>query len=298
MSSRFLACLNKKLVHPPKFITDSNCLVYEAIVGSHAYGCKTDASDEDIYGIVVPPRAYCLPWTAGIISGFGHNPYQFDQYHQPHIREESSGKEWDFTLYNIIRYFHLCFGNNPNMLDSLFVPEHCITHITKIGLIIRDSRKLFLSKLCVPTFRGYSISQMKKMESKQAEGKRVKLIEKYGFDTKFAMNLVRLMFQVEQILLEGDMDLQRNSQTLIAIRNGQWSIEKVKDVFYAKDSEIEGLVLKSSLRAKPDETKIKDILMECLEVHYGKVADRIIIEDTATQSLKQIIEIAQRGLAV
>jgi hypothetical protein len=58
--------------------------------------------------------------------------------------------------------------NNPNMLDSLFVPRRCVLHSTKIGEMVRNDRQLFLSKKCFHSFSGYAYSQLKKLQSKAA----------------------------------------------------------------------------------------------------------------------------------
>jgi hypothetical protein len=56
--------------------------------------------------------------------------------------------------------------NNPNMIDSLFTPHDCVRHITKIGQMVRDSRKLFLHKGSWHKFRGYSYSNLAKLSTK------------------------------------------------------------------------------------------------------------------------------------
>ncbi len=294
MSSRLLNCKKNGLIKLPKSVEDSNCLVYECIMGSIAYGCATDTSDEDIYGIAIPPKHYIFSHLKGIIPGFGQNPYVFEEFMQHHVEDTGAEKKYDFTIFNIIKYFNLLYGCNPNIIDSIFVPQNCITHITQIGQLLRDNRHMFLSKLCIPKLRGYAISQFKKMENKEPVGKRLATVEKYGFDVKFASHTLRLLFQAEQILLEKDLDLTRNSQTLLAIKTGKWSMEKVKDIFDAKDKEIESLVLKSDLPAKPDESKVRDLLLECLEMHYGKISDKVIVEDSAKIALRQIAEIAEK----
>lgn len=294
MSSRLIYCANKNLCTPPKWLKDT--LIYEAITGSHSYGCNISGSDEDVIGICIPPRKFVLPWSEGIIPGFQDNPYKFEQYEGKKIACKDSGKEWDITVYNIIKFFNLAYENNPNFLDYLFVPQTCITMMTQAGQLIRDNRKLFLSKLCIPKFRNYSRSQIGKMENKNPIGKRKELVDKFGFDVKYAGHLIRLILQCEQILIEEDLDLVRNSQTLKGIRSGEWSKERVLDFYYAKEAEIENSILKSTLRAKPDEVRIKELLLECLEIQYGKITDKIIIESPAVETLKQIHALAGKIL--
>jgi hypothetical protein len=59
--------------------------------------------------------------------------------------------------------------NNPNMLDSLFVPTQCILHSTSVGNYVRDNRKLFLSKAVYHKYRGYAHSNLSKCKTKYHE---------------------------------------------------------------------------------------------------------------------------------
>lgn len=281
----------RNLVHPNDAVLKGT-YVYEVIMGSRAYGCYRQDSDYDMYGIVIPQLQYVFPHRAGIIHGFGHNPYQFEQFRQEKILDND--KEYSFNVYSIVRMFDLLLGCNPNIIEVLFVPQEAITHITTIGHKIRNSRHLFLSKLYVEKMRSYSISQMKKAENRNPTGKREELVNKFGFDTKSAQNLIRLAYQTEQVLLEGDLTLNRHAKTLLAIRNGEWSLDKIKGIFDEKNEHIEGLILKSELRAKPDENVIKNLLLECLEIQYGKLTNEVTVYNSSQEDLKKIYEIAKK----
>ena len=148
---------------------------YETIMGSHAYGVadtsvKSKVPDFDVYGFAIPPKELIFPHLAGHIPGFGPEPPNFEQFQKHHMFEEDAlggiGKEWDLQIFNIVKFFELCRENNPNMIDSLYTPENCVIHCTRIGRMVRDSRRLFLSKESWKKFRGYAQSQLKKMNDK------------------------------------------------------------------------------------------------------------------------------------
>jgi hypothetical protein len=101
-----------------------------------------------------------FPHTAGIISGFGSQGEVFEQWQEHHIKSPDGKKEYDFTVYNIVKYFQLCMQNNPNMLDSLFTPDNCVIHATPISKLVRDNRKMFLHKGSWHKYKGYAFSQM------------------------------------------------------------------------------------------------------------------------------------------
>jgi predicted nucleotidyltransferase len=154
----------KELIHPPQWLPN-NC-VYLVQMGSVAYGVSNDNSDIDVYGYCIPPKDMVFPHLAGEILGFGRKKKRFEQWQEHHIEDKESRKEYDFSVYGIVKYFSLVMENNPNMIDSLFVPQRCIIHNTMIGEMVRERRKIFLHKGCFHKFKGYAFSQASKMKSK------------------------------------------------------------------------------------------------------------------------------------
>jgi len=267
-------------------------------MGSVAYGVSSDASDMDIYGFCIPPKDIIFPHLRGEIPGFSKPGSSFEQFQQHHIYDQTAcggkGREYDITIYSIIKYFRLCMENNPNMIDSLFVPRRCILYSTQTGELVRENRHLFLHKGAWHKFKGYAFSQVHKMNTKQPIGKRKKIIEQFGYDVKFAYHVVRLLNEVEQILTEHDLDLEKNREQLKAIRRGEWSSEKVEEYFASKERELESLYTSSKLPPIPRETEIQDLLLNCLEHHYGSLEACIVREDAAIKALKDIDNILDR----
>jgi predicted nucleotidyltransferase len=238
----------KKLIHPPKWLSD-NC-AYLTVMGSQAYGVGTDDSDVDVYGVTIPPKNEVFPHLKGEILGFGRQIQRFEQWQEHHIIDTDKKKQYDFQVYNIVKYFHLCMENNPNMIDSLFTPRRCVIHITSLGNHIRDNRKIFLHKGSWYKFKGYAYSQMHKIDTKSnaSSPKRDESIKKFVYDVKFAYHLVRLLNEVEQIMVEHDLDLERNREQLKNIRRGEWSLEQVKDYFQSKERALEEVYANSTLK--------------------------------------------------
>lgn len=335
--SSTIQMLNKKgLITPPNWLPDN--VMYETVMGSISYGVSGDNSDIDIYGFCIPRKNVIFPHYDGVIYGFDKNYEKFEQFQQHHVKD--NGKEYDMSIYNIVKYFSLCSENNPNMLDSLFTPRRCVLHSTKVGEMVRENRKLFLHKGCFYKFKGYAYSQINKMKSKEirnwidfcnkhcfeldteideietafnngrltkeefenskkiikrieTSGKRSKRmysIQEYGYDTKFAYHLVRLLLECEQILTEGDLDLERNREQLKSIRKGKWEEERVLKFFEEKELELEKLYNSSKvIPYKPDIPKIKQLLIDCLEEHYGNLGNLIKKDDSVyINTLKEI----------
>jgi predicted nucleotidyltransferase len=261
------------LINPPSWMI--NNMQYLTVVGSEAFGVTSGDSDTDMYGFCIPSKHLVFPHLAGEVFGFGRQPQRFDVWQQHHIKHGE--RDYDFSIYGIVRYFHLCMENNPNMIDTLFTPRRCVIHSTQIGEYVREQRRGFLHKGAWHKYKGYAYAQMSKIADKTnaSNPKRKQTIEQYGYDVKFAYHVVRLLCQVEQIMVEGDLDLERNREQLKSIRRGEWTIEELQDYFTTKERALEAVYLTSHLPYGPDQDRIKTILLQCLEMHYGNLANVI-----------------------
>lgn len=279
-----------KQITPPKWLIDNT--MYLTIMGSNAYAVTSDNSDWDIYGFCIPPKEDIFPHLKGEILGFGNQTQRFEQWQEHHVQPIDKKQMFDFTVYSIVKYFQLCMENNPNMIDSLFTPRNCVIHTTRVGEHVRDNRKIFLHKGAWHKFKGYAYAQMSKIQNKNnsSNPKRSESIEKYGYDVKFAYHVVRLLNEVEQIMVEHDLDLTRNNEQLKSIRRGDWTLEQLKQYFTEKERVLEKIYGESTLRHKPDEKAIKNILIECLEIHYGSVDNFLNIRNDNTRSMIRDIE--------
>ncbi len=284
----------KGLIQPPRWLPDN--IQYMTIMGSEAYGCATDTSDKDIYGFAIPPKEEIFPHLKGQIEGFGKQIQRFEQYQQHNIVDVETKKEYDFSIYSVVKYFNLLMENNPNMIDSIFTPRWCVIHSTPISEMVRENRKMFLHKGLWHKYRGYAFSQIHKMKNKNpTEGsRRHKDIAEKGFDSKFACHTIRLLLECEQAMIEGDITLDRHSDMLKEIRNGLWTEQQVYEWFNDKEKQLENVYHESKiLPYGPDEPKIKELLLKCLEHHYGSLDKAIVIEGRAEaliQNMRKLLE--------
>ena len=296
MASVVHSLSTRGLVRPPSFLPSN--VMYETLMGSMAFGVASDDSDRDVYGFAIPPKEDLFPHLAGEIVGFGTPRKPFACFHQTHIRDPEAlggrGVEYDLTIYSIARYFTLCMECNPNAIDSLFTAQECVLSLTKVGAMVRDSRKIFLHKGIWTRFKAYAYAQLHKMESKAPIGKRVQIRERFGFDVKYAYNLVRLLYECEQLLMFGDMDLRRDREHLKAIRRGDVKVEDIRSWASDKEKQLEKLYLESQLPDRPSETTIRNLLMNCLEEHYGNLKGVVARPDAAHQALADIAALVDR----
>lgn len=82
---------------------------------------------------------------------------------------------------------------------------------------------------------------------------RAELEAKFGYDTKHAMHLVRLLRMCREILETGKVTVKRQDrEELLAIRAGAWSYERLVEWAAREDDAIEALYATSPLPVTPD----------------------------------------------
>ncbi len=113
--------------------------------GSIAYGTNLPTSDVDIRGISVNSKFDLLG-----MSNF----------------EQVLDTTTDTCIYSVNKIFKLLLNCNPNCIELLGLkPEHYL-YVNDIGKLILDNRKLFLSKLAIHSFGGYSTSQLRRLDNR------------------------------------------------------------------------------------------------------------------------------------
>ena len=270
---------------------------YITMMGSRAYGTFHKDSDFDLYGFTIPPKKVVFPFSSGYIYGFDTKMDSFEQLKKHGM--VYNGVDVDLQMYSIVKYFKLLAQGNPNMLDSLFTKREYVIKCTKIGEMLRLNKKMFLHKGAYHRFKGYAFAQLHKAKSKNRNGKRKEIVEKYGFDVKFGGHILRLLDECEQIFTTGDIDLERNREQVKAVHRGDISLEDIEFIFADKEKYLAKLYEDSSLPYGPDLDAIRKLLFDCLEEHFGTIDKSISTElkvDNKRDLIKEVSELVERRL--
>lgn len=92
------------------------------------------------------------------------------------------------------------------------------------------------------------------------------LEERYGYDTKHALHLIRLMRMCVEILTTGDVIVERpDADELLEIKGGKWSYEELLSWAEGMDVELDLLYQTSSLQKEPDRKEIDRLCQELVE---------------------------------
>ena len=238
--------------------------------GSVAHGTYTKEygpnarDDKDLLGVAIGP----------IESYFGLQ--KFEQ----HIKEVEGEDSviWDAVVYELRKYVRLMLKANPNVLSLLFLPEHLYVHRHWLGQKLIDERDIFCSREAYHSFVGYAHGQLHRMthpSGKHMGKKRRDLVMKFGFDTKNASHLIRILRVGIEFLATGEIRVLREDATeLIEIKKGEWNlgrVEKLADELFCQAQEA---LIHSPLPLKPDRERAEQLCLEILREWFGLASHR------------------------
>ena len=193
-------------------------------IGSHSHGTyvppedPTGIDDVDFLAVVIPP---------------------FEHVVGLHRFEHATIKEGniDCIIYEWSKYIRLLQVSNPNVIGTLYLNRKDVwtkawSPFVEGFYAPLPSRNRFLSLKMYDTFVGYAKGQLYKMTHQAFQGymgdKRKKLVEKFGYDTKNAAHLIRLLRMGCEAFETGTMKVLRpDAKELISIKKGEWKLEDV-----------------------------------------------------------------------
>lgn len=243
----------------PEWLDSHICLL--SLGGSRVYGCSNEQSDYDYMGVCTMPEPYLKPEKYGYIYGFDQLP-DFKNYTVTGVL--INGAISDITVYGLTEYFKLLMGGNPNVIEPLFTKNSELITINSIGKLIRSRRNLFIAKNLIKNTLSYAASQLRRVY-REPIGKRMLLVEEYGYDTKSMSHVHRLLSNCLLLLETGTMQLDYSAEAMKVIRSGKVKLEDITSEFSILMLELENMLKDSQLPDKPPVEDVRDLLKECLK---------------------------------
>lgn len=239
--------------------------------GSVVHGISTESSDRDEVGVCIPPPDYVL----GLRS--------FEQY-QYRDAAERTGKfdapsgpgDLDLTVYSLQKFVRLALNGNPSMIELLFTPQKDVLYDWALGRDLMQLYPKIVSMEAAPRYLGYLMAQRKSMMSFNGKGRdvtRPQLMEKYGFDTKYAGHMVRLGMQGCELLSSGCITLpMRSAQAsiILGIRTGVYSLDWCLRMAESLEEHIKDLTHANLIPEHPDRTTMDEWLKDAHLEHWEK----------------------------
>jgi predicted nucleotidyltransferase len=249
----------------------------------------------------------------------------------------------DLKLYELRNFVKLALDNNPNIIETLFVPRKNIVEMDDIMANILKNKQMFLHKGLAKKFIGYAKSQLHKMNVKPDNYKaltdardylkdlfafgglkgntpvsllqgsgcpnfikfdnffvaigdmkfnpQVKLTDvvdmceariskatsrtdgytKYGYDTKFAMHCLRLLYEGIELLETANVTFPlKHREFLLEVRAGKHEVKNILEIAENLVAQVDEMVEKSSLPEKPRFDEVNKLLINMVEEYHAR----------------------------
>lgn len=239
---------------------------YRGSIAHGMYVPNTDPhsiDDKDTMAVCVPPREYY---------------YGLSQYGSRGTKEYTQD-EWDIVVYECRKFVSLLEKGNPNVLGLLWLNDKHYIKRTRAGDMLITWRKRFNGKHVYHSFTGYAYSQLTRLTKGAHRGymgeKRKALVAEFGYDTKNAAHLVRLLKMGMEYLSDGHLQVERqDAPYLLDIKLGRWTLDEVKKEAARLFDLTEQAYINSPLPPKPDHDKINELCVHVVARAMDPTAKR------------------------
>jgi uncharacterized protein len=193
-------------------------LIQAFIGGSQLHGAKVDSTDDtDWYGVFIEPpekiigldRDEFFVFTTGGKEG-GNGP-----------------QDVDVCLYSLRKWAGMAAKGNPSALHFLFAEEQ---FSTRSWTRIRESGSLFASRQHLNPFMKFADDQRDRLLGRKGQKNihRAELEEAHGYDTKYAMHVIRLYLEGKEYMETGRITLPNpRVDLLVDIRKGKYKLSEI-----------------------------------------------------------------------
>lgn len=216
-------------------------------------------------GVCLEPRRFVL--------GFG----KFEQWvfrsaaeREGHAGARSKAGDLDLTIYSLRKWARLALQGNPIVLLLLYLPDNAVVILTSVGQQLQKLAPAFASRRAGKRFLGYLEAQRQRLvgERGQRNVNRVDLIEQFGYDTKYAMHMLRLGYQGVEFLESGRLMLPMKEPVrshLMEVRRGRSNLADVLEECTQLELRIGALLDSSPIPLEPDLKTVESFVMDTYE---------------------------------
>jgi hypothetical protein len=219
--------------------------------------------DRDEMGVCVEP----LDAAMALSAPFEQFIYRSAAEREGRENARSSAGDLDLTIYSLRKWMRLALKGNPTILLLLFTPDDQLVHCDPLGSELRALTPSIISRRVQGPFLGYLQAQKQRLTGERGQKRihRPELEEMYGFDTKYAMHMLRLGFQGVELLTTGRLSLpmrEPERSFLLDVRRGKVSEQACLTRAGALEQELGDLAGTSPLPDEPDEGRVEQWVLD------------------------------------
>ena len=230
--------------------------VLRAVTGSTAHGLALPGTDDrDETAVCVEDMAACV----GFVE-FEQYIYRTAAVRVGRHDAPSTVGDLDLTIFSLRKFLRLAMQGNPSMMLLLFVRDPIIC--TSRGAHLQELAPQIVSRQAGRRFLGYMESQRQRLlgERGQKKTNRPELEAAYGYDTKYAMHVLRLGFQGIELMNTGRLTLplpEPERMWLMAVRRGEVPLDDVLQRAGEYERMLKDSLLDAPIREEPDRLAIE-----------------------------------------
>jgi predicted nucleotidyltransferase len=168
----------------------------------------------------------------------------------------------DLTIYSLRKFLRLAMQGNPQLVQILFVPFSLHVKSDARGLQLQELAPAIVSRKAGARYLGYLEAQRQRLlgERGQKKTNRPELEAEHGFDTKYAMHILRLGFQGVELMTTGRLTLpmaEHERAFCFATRKGEVPLQDVLTKAGELERQIKDLLDDAPIPAEPNRELIE-----------------------------------------
>jgi uncharacterized protein len=230
--------------------------------GSTIHGLNLPGKDDrDEMGVCIEDLSYAMGF-----SEFEQYIYRTATERSGKHDEPSAPGDLDLTIYSLRKFLRLAMQGNPQIVQCLFVPANLWVSGNAVGAQLQELAPYIVSRAAGSRFLGYMESQRQRLlgEKGQKKVNRPELEEKFGYDTKYAMHILRLGYQGVQLLSTGRLTLPLPEETrkfVYSVRLGEVPLQEVLTKAGELERELKDLLDSAPIQAKPNVDVVEEWML-------------------------------------
>jgi hypothetical protein len=235
------------------------------LVGSTVHGVTVDSADDrDEMGICIEPPEYVA----------GLRPFAQWVFRTKPEGARSGPGDVDRTIYSLRKWCRLALSGNPTVMLLLHVPEEHCSILERPGRDLRTNKVWFAARRAGRAYLGYMERQRDRMtgERGQMRVSRPELIQRYGFDTKYAGHVLRLGYQGIEFLETGSLTLPMHEPErarVLDVRNGHVPFTEVVAEADELRQRLKTLIETSPLPEHPNNDAVNEFLADAYRTWWA-----------------------------
>ena len=245
--------------------TAERCTILRGLVGSTVHGLNVNdgIEDRDEMGICIEP----LEEAMALWAPFEQFIYRSAEEREGRQNARSTAGDLDLTIYSLRKWTRLALKGNPTIMLLLFTPDDQLVFCDALGAELRALTPSIVSRRVQGPFLGYLQAQKQRLTGERGQKRihRPELEEMYGFDTKYAMHMLRLGFQGRELLTTGRLSLPMQDPErsfLLDVRRGKIGEEECVARAGELEQELADLAATSPLPDEPDDARVERWMLD------------------------------------